>query len=78
MASNTPTRQGALDPHAAQDSVVVDDPSKDSLRMSADEADLSAIRLLDAASKARENQSRANGASSALSTRPRPSWTKSD
>ena len=37
---------------------MIEDPSKDSIRMTADEADLSAIRLLEAASQARTNHDR--------------------
>lgn len=55
MARRSPTRQGPLDPEARRDSVVVEDPSKDSIVMTADEADLSAIRMLEEAAKAREN-----------------------
>jgi hypothetical protein len=56
MASNKPTRQGPLEPKARQDSVVVEDPSRDSIVMTADEADLSGIRMLEEAAKARENE----------------------
>ena len=52
------TRQGPLNPHASRDAVVIEDPSRDSIRMTADEADLSAIRLLEAASQARTNHDR--------------------
>ena len=52
------TRQGPLNPRASRDAVVIEDPSKDSIRMTADEADLSAIRLLEAASQARTNHDR--------------------
>ena len=38
--------------------MVIEDPSRDSIRMTADEADLSAVRLLDAASLARANHDR--------------------
>lgn len=51
----TPSRQGPLEPKAEKDSVVVEDPSKDSIVMTADEADLSGIRMLEQAAKARAN-----------------------
>lgn len=55
MSERETTRQGPLKPRAAKDSVVIEDPSKDSIRMTADEADLSAIRLLEEADQARVN-----------------------
>lgn len=55
MADSKPTPEGPLTPEARKDAVVVEDPSKDSIIMSADDADLSAIRMLEAAAKAREN-----------------------
>jgi hypothetical protein len=58
MSSSTPTRQGPLEPEARKNSVVVEDPSRDAIVMTADEADLSGIRMLDAAAKARDNQSK--------------------
>lgn len=45
-------RQGPLNPEVEQDSVVVVDPGKEPLVMTADEADLSAIRMLDKAATA--------------------------
>lgn len=58
MTHTKPTRQGALKPHAVKDDVVVEDPSHDSIIMTADEADLSAIRTLNEAARARDNQSK--------------------
>lgn len=55
MSKRPTSRQGPLEPRASKDSVVIQDPSRDAIRMSADEADLSAIRLLDEATKARRN-----------------------
>lgn len=55
MTSRSSTRQGPLKPRSSKDAVVVEDPSCDSIRMTADEADLSAIRMLDAAAEARAN-----------------------
>lgn len=55
MTDRSSTRQGPLKPRASRDAVVVEDPSRDSIRMTADETDLSAIRMLDAASRARAN-----------------------
>lgn len=55
MTSRSSTRQGPLKPRSSKDAVVVEDPSRDSIRMTADEADLSAIRMLDAAAEARAN-----------------------
>ena len=52
------TRQAPLNPRASRDAVVIEDPSRDSIRMTADEADLSAVRLLDAASLVRANHDR--------------------
>jgi hypothetical protein len=51
-------RQGPLNPEAHKDSVVVEDPPNEPLVMSADEADLSGMRMLEKASKARENHDR--------------------
>lgn len=58
MSNSKPTRQGPLIPEARKDAVVVEDPSRDAIVMTADEADLSAIRMLDAASEARENEAK--------------------
>lgn len=55
MADKEPTRQGPLTPKARKDAVVVEDPSHDPIIMTADEADLSAIRMLEEATRAREN-----------------------
>lgn len=56
MSNDRSTRQGPLKPRSSKDSVIVEDPSRDSLRMTADEADLSAFRMIDAAAEARENE----------------------
>lgn len=58
MGNSKPTRQGPLTPQASKDAVVVEDPSHDPIIMTADEADLSAIRMLEEAAKARENHDR--------------------
>ena len=58
MSNPRPTRQGPLVPHPAKDSVVVEDPSRDPIVMTAQEADLSAIRMLDAAEEARNNEAK--------------------
>ena len=58
MINSPPTRQGPLEPKAEKDSVVVEDPSRDSIVMTADEADLSGIRMLEEAAKARDNEAR--------------------
>lgn len=58
MGNSKPTRQGPLTPQARKDAVVVEDPSHDPIIMTADEADLSAIRMLEEAAKARENHDR--------------------
>ncbi len=52
------SRQGPLAPKTEQDAVVVADPPNEPLIMSADEADLSAIRMMTEAANARENQAR--------------------
>lgn len=49
-------RKGPLKPRTEQDAVVVADPPHQALVMSADEADLSGIRMITEAAKARENQ----------------------
>lgn len=58
MTNRPPTRQGPLEPKAEKDSVIVEDPSRDSLAMTADEADLSGIRMLEEAAKARDNEAK--------------------
>ncbi|MBU2031156.1 MAG: hypothetical protein KKG69_03720 [Alphaproteobacteria bacterium] len=58
MTSRSSTRQGPLKPRSSKDAVVVEDPSRDSIRMTADEADLSAFRMLDAAAEARASHDR--------------------
>lgn len=55
MSNAKSTRQGPLQPKAWKDAVVVEDPSKDSIIMTADEADVSGIRMLEAAAEARDN-----------------------
>lgn len=47
------TRKGPLKPSAGDRVVIVDDPPNDTLRMTPDEADISAIRLMDAADRSR-------------------------
>jgi hypothetical protein len=54
--SKPPARQGPLDPRTDQDSVIVHNPPNDPMEMSPDEADLSGIRMLDQAAKARSNK----------------------
>lgn len=58
MSNQRSTRQGPLEPKAEKDSVVVEDPSRDSIVMTADEADLSGIRMLEEAAKARANEAK--------------------
>jgi hypothetical protein len=58
MSKQSPTRQGPLEPRAEKDSVIVEDPSKDSIVMTADEADLSGIRMLEEAAKARDSEAK--------------------
>lgn len=58
MSNSRPTRQGPLVPHPAEDSVVVEGPSRDPIVMTAQEADLSAIRMLNAAEEARNNEAK--------------------
>ncbi|MFN3668883.1 MAG: hypothetical protein ACK4VY_06205 [Brevundimonas sp.] len=58
MTDSKPTRQGPLKPQAVKDAVVVEDPSHDSIIMTADEADLSGIRMLEEAAKARDNRAK--------------------
>ena len=53
--STDPARQGPLRPLARKDCVVVGNPPNDPMHMSADEADLSGIRMLEEAAKARAN-----------------------
>ena len=47
-------RQGALHPTAGDGVVVVKDPPKVEMQMTPDEADISGIRMLDAADEARK------------------------
>ena len=47
-------RQGALNPSGADGVVVVQNPPNAALHMSPDEADISGVRLLDAADRARK------------------------
>ena len=55
MSKSKPQRQGPLNPRAEKDCVVVENPPADPMHMSADEADLSGIRMLEQAAEAREN-----------------------
>ena len=50
----SPDRPGSLKPRAEGDDVVLHKPPQAAMRMSADEADLSGIRMLEEAAKARE------------------------
>ena len=50
----TTDRPGPLNPTTEGDDVVIHDPPEAAMHMSAEEADLSGIRLLDQAAKARE------------------------
>ena len=54
MAPTDPN-QGPLKPRAEKDCVVVENPPNEPLHMSPDEADLSGIRMLDEAGKARDS-----------------------
>jgi hypothetical protein len=49
-----PARQGALQPTAEPGKVIVHNPPSAPMHMTAEEADISGIRLLDAADKARK------------------------
>lgn len=49
-----PARQGPLVPKAEPGKVIVENPPAAPMHMTADEADISGIRLLDAAQTARE------------------------
>lgn len=55
MPESDKHRQGPLDPTADADTVVVHNPPEAALHMNPEEADLSGIRLLDAAAQARRN-----------------------
>ena len=55
MSENEAERKGPLNPSTKGVTVVVEDPPNETLHMSADEADLSGIRLLQQASEARKN-----------------------
>jgi len=48
------TRKGPLKPSARDRVVVIADPPNDTLRMSPEEADISAVRLMDAADRSRK------------------------
>lgn len=58
MSDNKPSaddpRQGALHPTAGDGVVVVKDPPNAEMQMTPDEADISGIRMLDAADEARK------------------------
>ena len=58
MTKPADPNQGPLNPRTEKDRVVVENPPNDPLHMTADEADMSAIRLLDEAGKARDNHAR--------------------
>jgi len=53
-APNDATRQGALKPTARDAVVVVENPPDAPLHMTPDEADISGIRMMDAADRARK------------------------
>ena len=55
MSKEDAERKGPLKPITEGDSVLVENPPNEPLRMNADEADLSGIRLLQQASEARKN-----------------------
>lgn len=55
MPTPSSPRQGPLNPRTDKDCVVVENPPADPMHMSADEADLSGIRMLEQAAEAREN-----------------------
>jgi hypothetical protein len=48
------TRKGPLNPSAEDRVVVIGNPPNDTLRMSPEEADVSAVRLMDAADRSRK------------------------
>lgn len=52
------SRKGPLKPVSADRVVVVENPPNDTLLMSPDEADISAIRMMDAADRARKSPRR--------------------
>lgn len=58
MSDKTPNpqdpRQGPLDPAAGDGVVIVKDPPNAEMQMTPDEADISGIRMLDAAEEARK------------------------
>jgi hypothetical protein len=56
--SSEENRLGALNPGAGDGVVVVQNPPNDPMHMSPDEADISGIRLLDAADRARKGGER--------------------
>ena len=60
MTDNRPpedsARQGPLNPKAEAGRVIVENPPAAPMHMTADEADISGLRLLDAADKARHAQ----------------------
>lgn len=51
-------RLGPLNPAAGDGVVVVQDPPNDPMRMTPDEADISGIRMLDAADRARKGSTK--------------------
>ncbi len=60
-------RQGALNPAAGEGVVIVKDPPRAEMQMTPDEADISGIRMLDAADEARKPPH-----SRAAKSKPRP------
>jgi hypothetical protein len=52
------SRKGPLKPASADRVVVVEDPPNDTLLMTPDEADISAVRMMDAADRVRKSPQR--------------------
>lgn len=57
-SKHDPARQGPLVPHAEPGKVVIENPPAAPMHMTAEEADISGIRLLDAADAARRQRDR--------------------
>ncbi|RZJ92039.1 MAG: hypothetical protein EON88_16785 [Brevundimonas sp.] len=57
-SKHDPARQGPLLPHAEPGKVVIENPPAAPMHMTAEEADISGIRLLDAADAARRLRDR--------------------
>lgn len=55
-SQNDPRRLGPLNPHAEEAEVIIHNPPADPMHMSPDEADISGIRMLDAADQARKKR----------------------